>query len=180
MTANAMEGDREMCLAAGMDDYISKPIRVEALIQALVRGSADAHNRRAGQVTPQAQAKTETAAPQPQDYLDPAALANLRDTTGGDPAFLAELINTFLEDAPSLLDNLGQALDKEDVAGVRLAAHTLKSNGADFGATTFSTLCQELEMLAKSGQLTGADALLSRVKEEFENEKAALETILGI
>jgi HPt (histidine-containing phosphotransfer) domain-containing protein len=58
-----------------------------------------------------------------------------------------------------------------------LAAHTLKSNGADFGATIFSTLCQKLEMLAKSGQLTGAEALLSQVEEEFENVKAALEAM---
>ncbi len=147
MTANAMEGDREMCLAAGMDDYISKPIRVEALIQALERGSADVYLRRIDRDTDQAQGGKETAGTVSQGYLDPAALDNLRDTTGGDPAFLAELIDTFLEDAPPLLNNLQQALGKEDAAGVRLAAHSLKSNGADFGATTFSALCQQLELL---------------------------------
>jgi signal transduction histidine kinase/DNA-binding response OmpR family regulator/PAS domain-containing protein len=177
MTANAMEGDREMCLAAGMDDYISKPIRVEALVQALERGSADVHLRRMDRDTDQTQVGIETTGTHSQHYLDPAALDNLRDTTGGDPAFLAELINTFLEDAPPLLDNLRQALGKEDAAGVRLAAHSLKSNGADFGATTFSALCQQLEMLGKSGQLSGAEALLSRINEEFENVKAALEAI---
>lgn len=179
MTANAMEGDREMCLAAGMDDYISKPIRVEALIQALERGSADVYLRRIDRDTDQAQGGKETAGTVSQGYLDPAALDNLRDTTGGDPAFLAELIDTFLEDAPPLLNNLQQALGKEDAAGVRLAAHSLKSNGADFGATTFSALCQQLELLGKSGQLTGAEALLSRINEEFENVKAALEAIRG-
>ena len=174
-----MEGDREMCLAAGMDDYISKPIRVEALIEALERGSADVHIRRADKATEQAAGGTETTATQPQDYLDPAALDNLR-AMAGDPAFLAELIDTFLEDAPQLLDDLRQALDKEDAAGVRLAAHSLKSNGADFGATTFSALCQQLEMLGKSGQLAGAEALLTQVKEEFENVKVALEAIRSV
>jgi signal transduction histidine kinase/DNA-binding response OmpR family regulator/HPt (histidine-containing phosphotransfer) domain-containing protein/PAS domain-containing protein len=177
MTANAMEGDREMCLAAGMDDYISKPIRVEALVQALERGSDDVHLRRMDRDTDQAQVETGTTGTQPQDYLDPAALDNLRDMTGGDPAFLAELINTFLEDAPPLLKNLRQALSQEDASGVRLAAHSLKSNGADFGATTFSALCQQLEILGKSGQLGGAEALLSRISEEFETVKAALEAM---
>jgi CheY-like chemotaxis protein/HPt (histidine-containing phosphotransfer) domain-containing protein len=177
MTANALEGDREMCLAAGMDDYISKPIRVEVLIQALERGSAEVHLPRVDKDTDQAQGGPETKVTQPQHYLDPTALDNLRITTGGDPVFLAELINTFLEDAPDLLDNLRQALSKEDAAGVRLAAHSLKSNGADFGATTFSTLCQQLEMLGKSGQLTGIETLLSRINEEFEKVKAALEAI---
>lgn len=115
-------------------------------------------------------------ATQPQDYLDRAALDNLR-AMAGDPEFLAQLIDTFLEDAPQLLDDLEQALVKKDAAGVRLAAHSLKSNGADFGATAFSHLCQQLEMLGKSGQLGGAKALLTQVKAEFKNVKAALEAI---
>jgi signal transduction histidine kinase/DNA-binding response OmpR family regulator/PAS domain-containing protein len=176
MTANALEGDREMCLAAGMNDYISKPIRVEALVEALERGAAGVHARRADKTTEQAPTETEMTAIQPQDYLDQAALDNLR-AMAGDPEFLAQLIDTFLEDAPQLLDDLEQALVKKDAAGVRLAAHSLKSNGADFGATTFSALCQQLEMLGKSGKLGGAKALLTQVKEEFEKVKAALEAI---
>ncbi len=179
MTANALEGDREMCLAAGMDDYISKPIRVEALIEALEKGAAGVHARRADKTTEQAHTETEMTAIQPQHYLDRAALDNLR-TMAGDPEFLAQLIDTFLEDAPQLLDDLRQALDKKDAAGVRLAAHSLKSNGADFGATTFSQLCQQLEMRGKSGQLGGAKALLTQIEAEFKNVKAALEAIRGI
>jgi signal transduction histidine kinase/CheY-like chemotaxis protein/HPt (histidine-containing phosphotransfer) domain-containing protein len=179
MTANAMEGDREMCLAAGMDDYVSKPIRVEALVEALERGSADVQVRRADKAIEQVQVEIEMTVIQPQDYLDPAALDNLRNMTGGDPVFLVELINTFLEDAPQLLNDLRQALDKEDSSGVRLAAHSLKSNGADFGARTFSSLCQQLEMLGKSGQLTRAEALLDQVKEEFKKVKVALEATLN-
>jgi CheY-like chemotaxis protein/HPt (histidine-containing phosphotransfer) domain-containing protein len=176
MTANTMEGDQEMCLAAGMDDYISKPIRVEALVEALERSSANVQVRRANQ----AGVELETPAVRPQAYLDPAALDNLRDTAGGDPTFLAELIDTFLEDAPQLLDDLRQALAEKNPASVRLAAHSLKSNGAEFGATTFADLCLQLEMLGKSGQLAGAEALLTHVKEEFEKVKSALEAIRTI
>lgn len=177
MTANAMEGDRDLCLAAGMDDYVSKPIRVEVLIQALQRGSANVHVRRADKAMEPARAEAETSATLPHNYLDSAVLDNLRDTTGGAPEFLAELIDTFLEDAPQLLADLQQAVDKEDAAGVRLAAHSLKSNGAEFGAVTFSDLCRQLEMLGKSGQLAGAKALLNQVKEEFKQVKAALMAI---
>lgn len=177
MTANAMEGDREMCLAAGMDDYVSKPIRVEALVQALQRGSADIHVRRADKAVEAERVEAETSLSQPSNYLDPAALENLRETTGDTPEFLVELIDTFLEDAPQLLGDLQKALDKEDAAGVRLAAHSLKSNGAEFGATIFSDLCRQLEMLGRSGQLAGAEALLIQVNKEFANVRAALEAI---
>jgi signal transduction histidine kinase/DNA-binding response OmpR family regulator len=176
MTANTMEGDQEMCLAAGMDDYISKPIRVEALVEALERSSANVQVRRANQ----AGVELETPAVRPQAYLDPAALDNLRDTAGGDPTFLAELIDTFLEDAPQLLDDLRQALDEKNPASVRLAAHSLKSNGAEFGAATFADLCLQLEILGKSGRLAGAEALLTQIKEEFEKVKSALESIRTI
>jgi HPt (histidine-containing phosphotransfer) domain-containing protein len=80
--------------------------------------------------------------------LDPAALEGLREIGGASPPLLAALRGT-------------------DADEVRRAAHTLKSNGATFGATTFSELCRELEMLAKTGDLAGAPDLTARIEDEY-------------
>jgi HPt (histidine-containing phosphotransfer) domain-containing protein len=93
--------------------------------------------------------------------LDPAALEGLREI-GGDE-FVADLIETFLEDAPPLLS----ALHGSDADEVRRAAHTLKSNGATFGATRLSELSRELELLAKSGDLSRAPDLAARIEAEY-------------
>jgi HPt (histidine-containing phosphotransfer) domain-containing protein len=94
-------------------------------------------------------------------FLDPAALEGLREL-GGDE-FVTDLVDTFLADAPPLL----AALRGSDTDEVRRAAHTLKSNGATFGATRFADLCRELEMLARSGDLSGAPDLAARIEAEY-------------
>ena len=94
-------------------------------------------------------------------HLDPSALEELREI-GGDE-FVAELVNTFVADAPPLL----AALHGTDVDEIRRAAHTLKSNGATFGAADFSELCRELEEQARSGDLAGAPELAARIEAEY-------------
>jgi PAS domain S-box-containing protein len=192
MTANAMREDREACLAAGMDDYLSKPIRVEELIRALgqCRPLADSGLERprapesvedlehvqsilplspaGGTETPAGSRETRAV------LLDPVALERLREMVGGDPQILAELIDTFLEDGPRLLADMCQSVEKGDAAGLRLAAHGLKSNSADFGAMALSELCRELEMMGKSGVLEGTSELLEQVEVEHERVRAAL------
>jgi HPt (histidine-containing phosphotransfer) domain-containing protein len=106
--------------------------------------------------------------------LDAAALDRLLKKVGGDPAVVAELIDSFLEDAPHLLADLRRALDAGDAAGARLAAHSLKSNGAEFGALAFSDICRQLETLAKAGTLDGAGELLAQAEAEYERAKVAL------
>jgi HPt (histidine-containing phosphotransfer) domain-containing protein len=148
MTANAMQGDREICLAAGMDDYVSKPIHPEELAAALGR-----------------------CAPREGGVLDPEALAQLRERVG-DRAFVLELVDTFLGDAPALLETLRGAL--EDAERLRRAAHTLKSNGRVFGAKRLAELCQELEAKAKAGSLAGAAELVARIDGEYARVDRAL------
>jgi HPt (histidine-containing phosphotransfer) domain-containing protein len=152
MTANAMEGDRETCLAAGMDDYLSKPIRPDALAAALGRC-------------------TSRAAP---EILDGSALERLESATG-DPAFVAELVETFLRDAPALLTTLHRA----DADQVRRAAHTLKSNARTFGATALAELCQALESAAHQGALDAAARLPARIEDEYARVAGALESRRG-
>lgn len=95
----------------------------------------------------------------------------------GDPQLLAELIDTFLEDAPQLLADMGRAVDAGDPAALGLKAHSLKSNSANFGATVLSDLCRELEGLARAGALSGAGEKVAQAEAEYERVQAALEAI---
>jgi len=202
MTANAMQGDREMCLAAGMDDYISKPIRIETLVEALSKGrvleASPAGQRRSAASSPDSPPPVHTGRPQPSptlagpltspsahppapvpasSLLDPRALANLLAMLGGEFSYLVELIDSFLEDTPHLLDELEQFVRQSDPEGVRRIAHSLKSNGADFGAARFTQLCLELETLARSGVLSSAADLYGQIAQEYGYLAAALKDV---
>jgi PAS domain S-box-containing protein len=162
MTANAMLEDREACLAAGMDDYVAKPIQPDVLAEALRQARPLARRDEAssgdGGVT-----------------LGATALESLREL-GGDE-FVAEVTSTFLADAPTLLATMRRALEQQDADELRRAAHTLKSNGATLGAEEFSELCRELEDRAKSGELAGGGELADRIETEYARVREALATL---
>jgi len=160
MTANAMQGDREMCLAAGMDDYLSKPIRVNELVAALTR-SAPSH-------------ATEGEAVSDIGAIDAKTFEELVSSTGGDPAFVNELIDTYLSDAPALFDQMRSALTSGDAESFRRAAHSLKSNSASLGVLTLSALAKELEMMGKANTLDGAPGKIAAADVEFGRVKTAL------
>jgi HPt (histidine-containing phosphotransfer) domain-containing protein len=91
------------------------------------------------------------------------ALANLKAMVGGEHAYLVELIDTFLEDSPKLVSAMQQAVIGADAPALRLSAHSLKSNAADFGAAGLAELCRQLEAAGKSNDLTGTPNLLAQV-----------------
>jgi PAS domain S-box-containing protein len=159
MTANALPEDRDACFAAGMDDYVAKPIRSDVLAEALKR------------VRPAAAAAAESA----RQPVDGTALDSLREIGGED--FLLEVVDTFLADLPTLLATLLSALETGDTAEVRHVAHTLKSNGATLGATDFAELCRELEHQAKNGRLEEAPGLVARIEEERVILERALDAL---
>ncbi|HWQ13597.1 MAG TPA: response regulator [Roseiflexaceae bacterium] len=182
MTANAMAGDREVCLAAGMDDYVSKPIRVPELVAALTRGAATLAQDTAGtdappraQDGPGAEAAHAPPASERRTVLDPVAMATLLDVIGGEREVLVELIDSFLETAPGLLARLSAGVAGGNAAEVRAAAHTIKSSGNDFGATRLAALSQALEEMGKAGALDGAAGLADEVAAEYRHVAAALE-----
>jgi PAS domain S-box-containing protein len=162
MTANALPEDREACFAAGMDDYVAKPIRPDALAGALKRVRPT--------VSDDGPSPKEAAA-----RVDGTALESLREL-GGDE-FLAEVIDTFLADVPTLLATLHRSLAAADAAELRRAAHTLKSNGATLGAAEFAEVCRELEQHAKDVRLEAAPALVARVEDEYRSLEGALVTL---
>lgn len=110
--------------------------------------------------------------------IDRAVIDSLLAETGGDPAFLAELLDVFFTDTPELLTTIDQALATGNALEVRRAAHALKSNSASFGANTLAGLCRELEKRGEYGALDGADGLLRQIEVEYAMTKQALQTII--
>jgi CheY-like chemotaxis protein/HPt (histidine-containing phosphotransfer) domain-containing protein len=159
MTANVMPEDRDACFAAGMDDYVAKPIRPNELASALSRARliGEPHEERARGTRVD---------------LDTSAVENLREL-GGD-GFVAEVVDTFLDDAPALLATLRTSHEAGDTEELRRAAHTLKSNGQTFGAARFSELCRELEERARRDDLDDTSELVERIDREYDAVREAL------
>ena len=97
--------------------------------------------------------------------IDPQALEILKSMT--DPAFLVELIDTYLTDSPVLIEQMSIGLASGEIELVRRAAHSLKSNSASFGANQLASAARELELIAKSGTLDGAESKLAVIEQEF-------------
>jgi CheY-like chemotaxis protein/HPt (histidine-containing phosphotransfer) domain-containing protein/anti-sigma regulatory factor (Ser/Thr protein kinase) len=161
MTANALPEDREACFAAGMNDYVAKPIRADELAAALKR-ARPLRNREAG-------------SEESQISLEAAALQNLRDL-GGDE-FLVEVVDVFLADAPVLITSLRSSLERHETEELRRAAHTLKSNGSTLGAAAFAELCRTVEQHAKDGRLDGVSQLVDRIEQEYRPLREALASL---
>jgi PAS domain S-box-containing protein len=161
MTANAMQGDREKCLAAGMDDYITKPIHTEDLVAAL------------GKTRLKSPAATVPSTSGP--AVDPKQFASFYQSMGAD--FISEIIQVFNEDAPQLLEDLTWALSHDDAALFRRAAHSLKSNSAQFGAVKLSEMAKELEIIGKEGRLAEVSDKVALAAAEYEIVRKALQEL---
>ncbi|MDP9474737.1 MAG: PAS domain S-box protein, partial [Actinomycetota bacterium] len=177
MTANAMEGDREKALAAGMDDYVPKPVRREELAEVLghwvARRPAEDGEAASGGVVVTVGSAAEREANGEDGPLDPEVLAGLREL--GDAGLLPRLVGIFLDDVPSRLADLRKGIEDGDARRVERAAHTLKGGSANMGAKRMATICSELQEVGASGDLSRASVLLGALEEEFGRVRPALE-----
>lgn len=167
MTANAMQGDRDACLAAGMDDYISKPVSLEDLRVLLERWF----------ITEPVQTDTNNEQPAADlpSPLDAEVLAGLRALqSDDDPDMLRELIDIYITDATSTLQRLRAAVEHNDSESIHRMAHSLKGSSASLGALHLATLCRELELKGRANTNADAPELLQQIEAEFVRVRDAL------
>ncbi len=167
MTANSMKGERERCLAAGMDDYLTKPLRSRTLMDALSRWvPADA--------APDAATLGDYAPPPEGDaqLLREAVVAELETL---DRAVLAGLHSQYLDEAAGQLSALRADVAQGDEAAVARTAHALKGTSATIGAALVAQIASELEAGAKAGDLNGAGELLERLLDALARTRTALD-----
>jgi HPt (histidine-containing phosphotransfer) domain-containing protein len=108
--------------------------------------------------------------------IDQATFEGLTELVGDD--FIGELVETFFEEAPGLLNEMGRALDNGDAEVFRRAAHSLKSNGNSFGATQMAALARELETMGRDGQLDGAGPKLAQLEAAYDEAVVALRKLI--
>jgi CheY-like chemotaxis protein/HPt (histidine-containing phosphotransfer) domain-containing protein len=154
MTANALEGDRDRCIEAGMDDYIAKPISQTDVINILERWLPKGSDR------PRPDLSVDTR----HTVFDPEKLMNDLQSDG---ALLQEILGVFVRDASEQIDAIADSIRESDVAEVRSHAHTLKGSASNVGAMALSDASARLESLARSGDLGNASTLFGILEHEY-------------
>jgi signal transduction histidine kinase/CheY-like chemotaxis protein/HPt (histidine-containing phosphotransfer) domain-containing protein len=163
LTANALAGDAERCIAAGMDRYLSKPFTIEQLRQALEPEGANS-------AVAAADAQSTSV------LLDQQTLERIRAMRRpGGPDLLVRVVDLYVSSSNALIDTMLAASRSEDAATVAHAAHALKSSSANVGALAFAELCSELETAANGGHAERALGLVKKLVAEHRQVLRALD-----
>ncbi|MES2321518.1 MAG: response regulator [Pseudomonadota bacterium] len=179
ITANALQGDREACLAAGMDDYLSKPFTQQQLGAVIGRWigmpiAASVHHDDEPPVLP-----PETREVIQRDVINRHALENIRALSADrGNALVQKVINAYVGDTPQHMQSLRRAIAEADPGNLRKVAHSLKSSSANVGAETLAQMCKEMETLGRTDTIEGADGILTDMEQEFQAVRHSLSAIL--
>mgnify|MGYP000347558255 FL=1 len=180
MTANAMAEDRQRCLEAGMDDYLSKPVDHKLLEQIMVKWMMRRSETQAVEapaiagVPPQVVQRETATAELP--ALDMKIVEDLKEMMGSD---YQSLIRIYLEDSPKLIYQIQSALDNRDCQALVAPAHTLKSSSANLGALALSSIAKTIEKSAGSGDIHAPLQAGAGITAEFERVQAALAALIA-
>jgi len=169
MTAAAMDSDREACLAAGMDDYITKPVRLEGVAAILKRWVTKAATD--GAATDHTEAASEDGLPDP---LDPSQVELLRSLDNGDGTVLREIVEQYLAQTAEGRGELLRVAGEGDAAALERAAHLLRGASANIGASALAALCAEMETQSRLARLDVAAGLVEQFDTEFSRVREAL------
>ncbi|GGH75670.1 polar amino acid transport system substrate-binding protein [Pullulanibacillus pueri] len=170
MTANALPTDKEKYLLAGMDDYISKPVKLAELHGVLEKWL---NHSKARIPKKNSEATSEST----EDQVPPIDLEQLKNTYGEDPEILKEFLSVFLESTPDYLDQLADAIRNQDDSAIRDIAHGLKGSGSVIEAKKFTMLCERIEKKTIALQLDSLSHDYQALLQAFDNIKKFVEEI---